>query len=246
VEPESLLHLVDAGQQRENLAVDQLIRLWWGGTYPTWVESFGIHPTQHWALLRPVLRNVHPQLQLIEVDVVFGNIGSARWPPSTDHLVAVEAKCWKAMWEDLQPWTQGQDPTTNLWDQVKRNQEAAFDRVAGIDIVATEPGNDYWEALGATDAHGKAKGLWLRTQAQRSQLTCSAGYALFLFGAVGWKDESRSGTLTMRDCWGAPPLGKHKTAIEESVRSILATCSPPQFAPYHFVQHGALRKTPPT
>jgi hypothetical protein len=236
VDPDAPLHLVDAGQHREDLAVGRLLNLCWGGVHSAWFKSFGIHPTSHWALLRPTFQNVHPQLPLIEVDIIFGNVAAACWPPSTDQLVAVEAKCWKVVWEDLEPWNRGQDPQTNLWDQMKRNREAGFDRVAGIDIVVTEPGPDYWEALGAADALGDVKGQWLRRVAEHERLRNSAGYALFSFGAVCWKDESRSGTLGMPCCLDAPVLPRHQTGIEDAVRSILTTCSRPVSLPCHFVQ----------
>ena len=107
------LHLVDAGQQRENSAVDCLLNIA-SYTQERWFHSLGIHPTHHGCLTRPVLKGVHPRLESVEVDIVFGNVGLLGWPPAVDQLVALEAKAWKKTWEDLQPWNQGQNPKTEL------------------------------------------------------------------------------------------------------------------------------------
>lgn len=228
------LHLIDAGQQRENLAVDCVVNLSWN-IHSRWFVSLGVDPVHHWCLIRPSLRGVHPALASVEVDLIFGNIGHQDWLPSLDHLVAAEAKCWARRWEDLEPWNQGQPPESNLWGQVERNREVGFDRIAGLDIICTEPGNDYWEALRAAHAIGSFEASWLRIEAERGRQVGPAGYALFSFGAISWKDERMSGALMLLECWDAPSLGKHSSALEEAVRLTLETCPRPRSAPYHFV-----------
>jgi len=77
-----------------------------GQSHARWFESLGIHTTHHWCIIRPILHGVHPVYPSIEVDIIFGNIGKAHWPPSLEQLIAVEAKCWAFKWEDLEPWGQ--------------------------------------------------------------------------------------------------------------------------------------------
>jgi len=197
-----------------------------------WLLSFGIHPIHHWCLVRPVLAGVHKKFPSIEVDIVLGNVGTPVWPPPVDYLVAVEAKCWARKWEDLEPWKRVQSPRTNLWDQVKRNRESGFSRVAGVDIVCTEPGNDYFSALAAASTLAGAEQHWLRREADKND---EAGYAVFAFGAVSWKDESKSGAIGLIECRTAPVLDSPNQVLAEAVRGILTSCPQPQVAPYHFV-----------
>lgn len=232
----SVRHLVYAGQERENRAVDILIgigRL----MHPRWLESLGVDPERHWCLLRPKLMGVHPKVAEAEVDIIFGNIGSREWPPSTDMLVAVEAKCWAKKQEDIDLWSNSTPPKTNLWNQVQRNHECGFDRVAGIDIICTEPGTepqDYWEAIRRSNEASRSEAPWLLEEGCKSPVFLRAGYAVLTFGAIKEKDERYAGTPLMIKLREAPLLKPHNKTTENAIRLILESCPQPPYTPYHF------------
>ena len=104
-----------------------------------------------------------------------------------------------------------------------------------MDIICTEPGDNYFDALGAASTFGRSEAPWLLREAENGRALGPTGYALFSFGAVSWKDEPTSAAIIVVECSDAPALGKHNKALEDAVRSILETCPRPQFAPYHFV-----------
>src|ERR1700719_2860347 len=94
----SMDHLLDL-QNREHVAIDGLLRSL-PITCPAWYDSLGLDAFSHWALLRPVLTTARKREA--EVDAILGRMapivdafGTMQpiWPPPTDYLVAVEAKC---------------------------------------------------------------------------------------------------------------------------------------------------------
>lgn len=227
-------HLVHACQQRENLAVDRLLSFGLA-VHPQWFKSLGIDPVKHWCVVRPTLRGVHPKYAEVEVDIILGNTDPKDASPSLDLLVAVEAKSWKKEWRDIRSCAQHDHAKTNLWDQVKRNHECGFDRVAAVDIICTEPGHDYWEAIEASITLGGSEAQELRDIALKHQASTDAGYAIFAFGAVWWKDESKAGTIPMLLLRDAQPHKEpHSGVVEKAVHEILDSCPKGLALPYHF------------
>ncbi|MGH9469464.1 MAG: hypothetical protein ACRD1N_03870, partial [Terriglobia bacterium] len=164
----------------------------------------------------------------VEVDIILGHRGPQGWPPRLDFLVAVEAKCWK------RKSVHGPMPKTNLWGQVKRNRECGYDRVAGIDILCGEPDSDYREAMVASRSFHASETEKLKCEAVKHRFHKYEGYAIFSFGAIDWKDESKAGTLAMIATRAAPPLAPHSEAVEKAVQAVLETCCREFAPPYHF------------
>jgi hypothetical protein len=229
----TVLHLADAGREREKLAVDGLLTLV-PALHPRWFNSLGIDAVRHWCLVRAILKGVHSKQPEVEIDIILGNLGLKTWSPSVELLVAVEAKCWVVRCSDAKYFAKGPHAKTNLWDQVKRNVECGFDRVAGLDIVSTEPSRHHLNALGVANTLGSAE-MGLLDKAYGRRLPTTAGYAVFAFGAVSWKDEGASGALPMLKCVNAPALERHNRAVENAVRTTLEACPEPRVRPpYHF------------
>lgn len=229
-------HLAFAGQDREKLAVERLLTMA-PAIHKRWLESLGIDPLSHWCVIWVELTNL-PVRSPVEIDVIFGNLVSQSWPPSRlDFLAAVEAKAWLRKWEDTEEF--GPGAKTNLWEQVKRNRECGFDRIAGIDIVCTPPGQTYRNALKASDELGSKEVQRLLKEAEKAGSRASAGYAAFAFGAVAHKDEGASGSIPMLACRDAPTLGAHTKALDAAVQTILQYCPQPPAKPYHFARRGA-------
>jgi hypothetical protein len=230
-----MLHLSEAGQERENLAVDRLLMLP-PFVHDRWYRSLGLDPQMHWALVRPRLLGLLPNDKETEIDIVFGST-DPNGAITIDHLVAVEAKCWKKEASDLEQF--GQDlkrPKSNLWKQVQRNLHIGFNRVAGVDILSTSPSSDYMSSLDSASQAGTADLNRLRWLASEGRRGLEAGYSVFGFGAVEWKDESDSGSLLNFVCEDAPLHGRDANdAIGKALSPMLSTCPVDYQPPYHFV-----------
>src|ERR1700683_3519852 len=128
-------HLMDV-RNREDIAVERLLDLL-PLVNPTWYESLGIDPGSHWALVRPLLKTPTFRQPEAEIDIVFGRTTmltddhgkpKAVWPPPTDYLVAVEAKCQLVKWEDTESWANAVEPKINLRQQLERKSSRGFGR----------------------------------------------------------------------------------------------------------------------
>jgi hypothetical protein len=240
-------HLCDQGN-REDVAVELLLGLL-PATCPEWYESIGIDPDHHWALVRPVFNTPmlrHPQA---EVDVVFGRMVAVStggkttkiiWPPSTDFMVAVEAKCPLVKWEDGEAWASAASPKSNLRDQLKRDIALGFSRVAAIHVVAMPPSNGFWDAMLAADAFGSQ----CLPFAERSicDLTgdLPVGHAVFSIAGLMSKHERMSGVMLPKRIVPAPVagLGALQT-IRDQVDSRLRGCAEPTTARAIYVRQGS-------
>lgn len=232
-------HLIDAGQDREKRAVESLVSLACAPPVSSWLNSLGIDPRAHWALLRPTFNDVHPEFNHPDVDIVLGNVDSSGCSFSVDHLVAVEAKAWAVSKEDLEPWRQGPSPRSKLWKQVRRNREWGFSRIAGIDIVCCEAEDAYVEAQIGADRGGRWKGQTAQL-ADEELRELPAGYALFSYGGVSWKPEEDSGTLGMIECREAPCLPSGSEQLKRVVGRLLDQCSRVFGPPFHYIQEDGI------
>jgi hypothetical protein len=154
-------HLEDV-PNREDVAVERLLDLL-PLLHPAWYQSLGLDPASHWALVRPLLKTPMLRQPEAEIDIIFGRMimlaerdgkPKAVWPPSTDYLVAVEAKCQFVKSEDLESESNTVQPKTNLRRQLERNLDLGFQRVAALHIIAAQPSDGYWGVMRAASILG--------------------------------------------------------------------------------------------
>jgi hypothetical protein len=129
---QNIQHLLHSSE-REALAVEQMLRML-PQICPAWHDSLGLDANRHWALVKPVLKIPTCRETEAEIDVILGrmaslvdNLGAMKpiWPPSTDYLIAIEAKCLPRSWDDMEPWAVV-PAKSNLTQQLKRDIELGF------------------------------------------------------------------------------------------------------------------------
>ena len=230
---------------REDVAVERLLGLL-PFLHPAWYESIGIDHNSHWALVRPLLHEPMANLRQAEIDIVLGRMtvltdenGQATpvWPPPTDYLVAVEAKCQAVTWEDREPWAGAVTPKINLREQLERNLDLGFHRVAALHVVAAPPSDDYWGVMNAALALGKyylpiANGHLLDLVGK-----LSVGHAVLAIAGVSWKHEGDSGTVLPMKIVPSPlaGMGLKETALSQ-IQQFLAACPAPRKSRAAFVR----------
>lgn len=231
---------------REDIAVERLLGLL-PFLHPAWYESLGIDHHSHWALVRPLLQKPMADLRQAEIDIVLGRMkvladenGHAKfvWPPPTDYLVAVEAKCQVVTWEDTESWASAVTPKINLRQQLERNLDLGFHRVAALHVVAAPPSEDYWGVMRAARALGNyylpiANGHLLDLVGK-----LSVGHAVLAMAGVSWKHEGDSGTVLPMKIIPSPlsGMGLQETALLQ-IQQFLATCPAPRNSRAVFVRN---------
>jgi hypothetical protein len=230
-------HLQNLRNDKEDVAVERFLNLL-PAMVPVWYQSIGIDPHFHWALVRPVLDTPMLRTPQVEIDVIFGrmitladSLGSPSiiWPPPTDYMVAVEAKCPPVTWEDTEPWARAVLPKSNLRQQLERNLELRFSRVAALHIIATPPSDEYRSALRTADILGRHAVPEAERQIQELTRDLPVGHCILSVGGISWKHEGLSGAMMPIKVIEAPLVGNGLDAVRIQIDAFLTACPPPYF-----------------
>jgi hypothetical protein len=123
-----------------------------------------------------------------------------RWPPSTVHLVAIEAKCahYDAEKDEVKGRHDSSGKKQHLRAQVDSLIRMAFDRIGLLDVIATPP--SYSEQSGvawsiASGWGGRAYDLLKPMLLDRLPQEWQVGHWVLPIGAVAGGDESMQGSL---------------------------------------------------
>jgi hypothetical protein len=203
---------------------------------PQWYESIGLDADFHWGLVRPVLKTPMLREPHAEIDAILGSTaalvdgsGAMRviWPPPTDHLVAIEAKCPPARWEDTESWASGVPPKSKLEHQLKRDINLGFSRVAALHVIATPHAESFGSAMRAASTLGDH----FLPEAERQvgdDIDClPVGHCVLSVGEVEWKPWDQAGSFSLIRVRPAPQVGFGSPAIREQIDSILSRCPEP-------------------
>jgi hypothetical protein len=199
-------------QDRENLSVKHLVCMF-PQFCPEWYQSVGIDADYHWALLRHEFRTSDPRKPWAEVDIVMGHMvrladiyGKVRpvWPPPTDYLVAVEAKCPKISQHDIEPWASPVSRTSELRKQLRTDIKLGFSRVSALHVIATPPDT---ESFGGAMHTANATGDYFLSRAEREvgeDLLSQVGHCVLSCGEVSWRPYLESGAISRLKIQDAP------------------------------------------
>jgi hypothetical protein len=225
-------HLYDL-HNREDVGVERMLNLL-PALYPDWYISLGIDPRAHWALVRPIFRTPTLRRREAEIDILFGHVnavigpsGHAEpvWPPPLDYLVAVEAKCPAISMQDTEPWANATEPKCNLHQQLQRDLDLGFHRVAALHIIAAPPSNDYWGVLNMARDLGEYYVPRAERQLRNIVGRLPVGHAVLSIAGVAWKHEGMSGGLAPMKLVPAPQVGSGPgEAIRLQIESHLRCC----------------------
>jgi len=219
-------------ENREGLAVEQMLQML-PQICPAWYDSLGLDADCHWALVRPILSTPTPRKPKAktEIDVILGRIASlvdfggamtAIWPPPTDYLVAIEAKCPKKSWDDMAPWASPVSRKSELMQQLKRNIDLGFSRVGALHVFATSPDA---ESFGGAMHTASSIGDHFLTEAEREAdedvVSLPIGHCVLSVGEVPWRPYHQSGAVRLLKMRTAPLIGLAAPAIRDQVDSIL-------------------------
>jgi hypothetical protein len=228
-----LLHLPN----REDVAVEDMLRMV-PQVCPQWYDAIGLDVGFHWALVRPILRTPVPQKPYAEIDAILGSMAALAdssgtmkviWPPPTDYLVAIEAKCPPLVWDDAEPWASAVAPKSNLEQQLKRDIALGFSRVAALHVIATPSAETFGDAMHAASRLGDHFLPEAKRQVGDALDCLPVGHCIISVGEVAWKPWSQAGSLSLIRLRGAPDIGVVSSFVREQVDSILAKTTKPRY-----------------
>ena len=201
---------------------------------PAWYDSIDLDADRHWALLKPTFRE--PEA---EIDVILGRMASLAdssgamkpvWPPSTDYLVAIEAKCLPRSWDDMKPWASAVSAKSNLTQQLKRDIELGFSCVGAMHVIATTPDTgSFGGAMHASSRIGNHFLMEAERQADEDVEGLPVGHCVLSLGEVSWKSHHQSGALLLLTLKTAPQIGFGAAIVRDQVDAILSKTSKPRY-----------------
>jgi hypothetical protein len=179
--------------------------------------------------------------------------GGIKWPPSTDHLIGVEAKCARLdpgtapiLTPTLKSTKSSAKQTAKIRGQVDRLLEMGFNHVALLDLIANPPvsgpdGGAWISAVGIAATSAEAMRTMLE---QRLQRECEAAHWVWSIGSVAGGDESHRGAgapIEVRSSRGNSRLGNAvatrlmREEMEQHLEAMLSKFPTPLVFPAIFV-----------
>jgi len=140
----------------------------------------------------------HPCLHYNFAAVKLAEAGGIKWPPTTDYLVGIEAKC---SYYDLPTGTIKSPKSSpkkikDVQSQVERLLKMGFDKVALLDIIANPPAYSQLDGQAWPIALNRAimsKEKFEPIRKKRLQTNSPAGHYVWSVGSVQGGDESMRG-----------------------------------------------------
>jgi hypothetical protein len=240
-------HLVEVeSQEREHVAVRYLCELPF--LLNDLLVPMGLQPDLYWVLLQV------PHGELVagrsgDVDLMAGPLGVVspgvfEWPPTLDHLVAIEVKCAHRIVQDATVRSQHSSPSNvqRLRSQLdKQWRFVPFNRVALLDVVINPPsgGTDGQAWLHAAVTAADSMDFMRQALAERLPIDSGFGHFAFSWGAVNGADERWRGAgapMQLRQAHENPYLKKTEVQplrreLESNVSRLLSKYPAPTFPP---------------
>ncbi|MGO9272419.1 MAG: hypothetical protein ACLQOO_19685 [Terriglobia bacterium] len=180
----------------------------------------------------------HPSNTWFLAALRLANAGGLRWPPPTDWLVAIEAKCAylspqadSISREHVKSTKASAQNVAHLRRQVYGLLEMGFNRVALLDVIASPPasgqsGGAWVTAAGIADETRRAM---LHDLDKRLPAASPAGHCVYSIGAVAGGDEASRAAVSAD--WRRPALDNpllvsdpvvrgHRKLVEENLVKI--------------------------
>ena len=185
----------------------------------------------------------HPSCIELLAAVRLANAGGLKWPPPTDWLVAIEAKCsylspqaGSISREHVKSTKASTQKVAHLRRQVNGLLYAGFNRVALLDVIATGPNGGDW--LTATYVADETRRVMLQDLDKRLPAACPAGHCVYSIGAVAggneasraavsadWRRAAQDSPLLVKD----PVVREHRKELEGNLLDILAALPKPLY-----------------
>lgn len=174
--------------------------------------------------------------------------GGLMWPPSTDYLVAIEAKC--AYFTDaLHAAKSKKGP--DIRKQVSGLQKMGFDQVALLDLIANKPasgvGLDAWLAAGM-QAHHSFQDMLGILQDRLEPKSSVHHFGLSIGAVVGDGENLRGAGKPTPVHRGATnydssneTMAANRSKLNRNIRRLLSDHPAPYFYPYVFIDQNHQR-----
>ncbi len=187
----------------------------------------------------------HPTQVEFLIAVRVAQAGGIKWPPSTDWLVALEAKCAyldpeadSISPENLKSTKASVKKVRRMRGQIKGLLESGFDRVALLDVIANPPvfGPDGQAWLTVAAVADDSRAAMAHVLKKRLPVDSPAGPYVWSIGAVVGGDEGRRGSSSvteLRPAHDNPLLSEHsrvterRRQVEESLGMLFASLPKP-------------------
>jgi len=170
--------------------------------------------------------------------------GVLQWPPPTDYLIGIEAKCayFSRRVQDLKATKASASKIRKMREEIERLLGLGMNRVALLDIIANPPtfsdldGQAWLAAAAQADLSFKK---FAPVLAQRLPAASPVGHYVCSWGAVDGKDETMRGAPLWYEMTRAlenPHLQRkdvqdRHTRFASELRALLASVPPPKVLP---------------
>jgi hypothetical protein len=248
--------------EREREAVRRLLEL--PGIAWQFFDSHGLNPSLSWCIQR-VRHDRLVESFKGDVDILMGRLdlnesGGIKWPPSTDYLVGIEAKCAylhpdaNEITEDaIKSKKSSEQEIRKTQRQVKELLQMGFDKVTLLDMIANPPafGIDSRAWFVALETAETSMKEMLPTLQKRLPDNSPAGHWVWSIGSVIGGDETMRGAgapIELRRACENPFLRKdsktrsRRQEMQHNLHGILARLPPPCRLPAVFIDCGACTK----
>lgn len=187
----------------------------------------------------------HPSNVEFSTALKLARKGGIKWPPPTDRLVAIEAKCAylspkaKSISREYLKSTKTSDRRVRkMREQVKDLLESGFNRVALLDVIVTPPvaGLDGQAWLTAAAVADDSRRAMRQDLEKRLPSDSPGGHYVWSLGAVVGGDESRRGASSVIELRSAqenpllsndPRVRARRCEVDENLGKLFASLTKP-------------------
>jgi hypothetical protein len=158
--------------------------------------------------------------------------GEIKWPPDTEYLIGVEAKCsYRSKNGRLKSTKSSDRKVEKLREEISKLQDLGVNRVLLLDWIANPPASSEMNGqawlIAGNEAHHSVE-LMLPICARRLPAECMAGQWVHSIGAVAGGDEREQGAglpIRLREaqllCADDDSIQLHRRELDKNLRIIL-------------------------
>lgn len=192
--------------------------------------------------------NTHPSQHRYIAYLKLAESGGINWPPLTNYLIGIEAKCayFDTESDNIKSKKSSKEKVYKIREQVEKLLSFGFDKVALLDMIANPPasgidGQAWITALSIATSSKDAMSLILR---QRLPNNSTAGHWVWSIGSIIGGDETRRGAGAPIELQKAAEnkflyvntdVKTNRGKMEIALNNIFGKLSPPYNFPVIFV-----------
>ncbi len=197
--------------------------------------------------------NTHPSININIAALKLAESGGIKWPPLTDYLIGIEAKCAylnpdadKITEDAIKSKKSSKEKVYGIQKQVEKLLSFGFDKVALLDMIANPPasGIDGQAWITASSISTSSKDAMSRILKQRLPEDSLAGHWVWSIGSIIGGDETKRGAGAPIELQKASEnkflqageeVDSNRKKMEIALNKIFGKLSPPYNFPVIFV-----------